>query len=223
VILDAQDARCAPCRPFRLLAFDPGSDPATQDHIATRGFDLDIVGVDLRRSLERLFDPLLDIARRGARLDPDQVGDAFHRLDVPYRLLGTLALELPFDVTFEGEPSVPDGDLDLFGAERKVALQRRDGVARDLGIGPLVQARKLDLDVVRDGAHPPDRFRVLFGLELLAVASHRSGKRHDAVLDRNDDVAGVDVRIPSQFGFHILLDLLVGSHLMPPSDLHRRR
>jgi hypothetical protein len=99
-----------------------------------------------------------------------------------------------------------------FVGHRQLALDRRDGVAGDVGVRSLVDIGQADLKVVR---HPEDSGHALgvaLRLPFVVVALDEPGQRDDAVLHRHPDVGRVDVRVPPDFILHVAFDLAVGPH-----------
>src|SRR3954452_21226376 len=212
LVPDHRDAGRRPRRPFGLLPFRPGADGAGQDDLAPLRFDRDAAGVEFGAAPECVFDLPLDLLRRDLGLDLDQVADALDALQRAHRFLGRFPLIVPFDRPFQRDPAFLDDDLDVLPRERQIALEHRDGVARDLRIGPFVDAGQSDLDVVRHADDPGNPFGGLLSLEFVAVIADEPGQRNDTVLHRDRDVGCIEPRCPSEFRFHIALDLAVGLH-----------
>ena len=108
---------------------------------------------------------------------------------------------LPLDLAIEGDPAVANGDLDLVVRHRGVVLEGPDGGLRDVGVGPITQARKFDLDLVDDGLDAVDALGRLHSLVLLSVGRDGAAQRNHAVLRRHADVCRVDPRLPLEL-FH---------------------
>src|SRR3984893_12245286 len=152
-----------PSHPFRLLAFSPGPHLALEDDLAAIGLDNDLVCVYLSVTPEGFLNLTLSVVRFDARLDFDQIADAFDPLQWTNCSFRCLLLVLPLDFALKRNPPVFDDCLDLFIGNRKVVLDRSCGIARDVGIWPLVEAWYANLEVVRDCSTPAMRFAAASG------------------------------------------------------------
>src|SRR2546423_9515759 len=100
-ILHFSDARRSPGSSLGLFAFDPRPNRPLEDDLAAARFDGDAVGIDLGIAPECFLDPPLDFGGLGARLELDQIADAFDAFDSTHRSLGRTALLLPLDLAFD--------------------------------------------------------------------------------------------------------------------------
>jgi len=112
MILDKHDARRGPSCPLRDAAFVPCANLAFQRDCAARHRHSDAASFQLGVALKRVFDPLLDVDRIDVRTDGNQVRDANDTEKLSDRRLSSHALELPFNVAGEGDPSLFHFDLD---------------------------------------------------------------------------------------------------------------
>src|SRR5690606_25986188 len=138
-VVDPGDAWRRPRGTFGLATCGPGAHRTSKDDRAAFRFDRDAVGVDLRAPPERLLDLALDIRGRNPRLELDAVGDALDASQPAYRAFRCFALVVPLGLALERHPPVFDDHLDLFVGERQLVFQRRYRIARDVGVGTLVE------------------------------------------------------------------------------------
>src|SRR6202043_2162845 len=103
-------------------------------------------------------------------LELNQIADALDPLDPAYGTLRRLPLVLPLDLAFERHPATLDHDLDPFRGDRQLTLDRRHGIARDVGIRPLVDARHTHFEIIRHCADARYAFRCGLGFVLVGVA-----------------------------------------------------
>ena len=82
-----------------------------------------------------------------------------------------LLLVLPLDFAIKRNPSVFHDRLDLFMGNRNLVLDRRCGIARDIGIWPLVNGWYANLDVVRDCDDTGNALCCAFGLIFVCIAA----------------------------------------------------
>src|ERR1700737_3981939 len=173
-----------PSHPFRLLAFSPGPHLAFEDDLAAISVDNDLVCVYLSVAPEGFLNLTLNVGRFDARLDFDQVADAFdpcsRRTAVSAACCSYCHSTSPSSVT---HPSLNDC-LDLFIGNRKVVLDRSRGIARDVGIWPLVDAWYANLEIVRDCDNTSNALRCAFGLIFVSVAANKSRQRDSAITRR---------------------------------------
>ena len=177
--------------PFRLLAFSPGPHFALEDDLAAIGFDNDLVRVYLSVAPEGFLNLALNVVRFDARFDFDQVDDAFDPLQWANGRFRCLLLVLPLDFAFKRNPPVFDDCLDLFIGNRKVVLDRSCGIARDVGIWPLVNAWYANLDVIRDRNDTGNALCCTFGLIFVSVAANKSRQRDSAIMRRYSNIGGI--------------------------------
>src|SRR5690606_4843748 len=144
-----------------------------------------------------LLDLALDLDRRDARLHTHGVRYAFQAPDATYGRLRALFLVVPFNVAFEGDPAVINDDLYVLRRIGQLALNLVNCVTSDFRVGPLVDYRQADFNVVRPALYSGDPLCIRLGLYLLAVAPHEARKRNDAILDGDINVGGVDIRVPT--------------------------
>jgi hypothetical protein len=109
------------------LTFRPGTHGASEDDFTAVGFYRDPACVDLGAPPEGFLDLVLDFARISPRLEIERVDDALDAIDPADRPFRLVALIIPLYLPFEC--AIPC---------RRPPLYRCDGVARDLGIRPLV-------------------------------------------------------------------------------------
>jgi hypothetical protein len=86
------------------------------------------------------------------------------------------------------------------------------GIARNVGIRPLVDADQAHLKVVRQSHDASDALRGFLGFILLAIASNEAGQRDDAVLHSYPDVGWIEIRGLPEFVLHVAFDFAIGSH-----------
>src|ERR1700730_2516669 len=174
--------------------------------------DGDAAGVDLGAPAKRLLDLAFDLARRRAWLELDQIGDPLYAAQPAHGVFGRLALVIPLDLAFERDPAVLDDGADMLRRERQPGLDRRNRVARNVGVWLFEAARQANLEVVCQSHYTSDPFRCRFRLELLRITLDEAGQADDAVFDGYPDIAGINVRIPSQLVLNVAFDIAIGSH-----------
>src|SRR2546428_13356395 len=123
-VLHLGDSGRRPSGTLGLLALRPRAHAAAKRDPTTGDLHSDAARVHLRAALERLLDLHLDVGRRHARLDHDQVADPLHADEVAHRALGGSLLVLPLDLDLESDPALADGDLHLPIGYGKVVLTR---------------------------------------------------------------------------------------------------
>src|SRR5258705_2729992 len=156
-----------------LFTFCPGSDGASEDHLAPVCFDRDTACVDLGDSPQRLFDLAPYFRGRDLWFNFDDVGDALDPTHATDGSFSPVPLVVPFDLAFERQPAILHDDSDLFPGIRQLALDLCDGVAGDLWVRPFVDARQAHFDVVDDSQYAGHAFRIGFRLVLLHVAANK--------------------------------------------------
>src|SRR5205807_474579 len=75
-----------------------------------------------------------------------------------------------------------------------------------------VEARQAHLDVIGNAENTGHSLCRRLRLELVAVASRKSGERDDPTLHSYGDVGRVEVRIPSQLVVDVSFDIAIGPH-----------
>jgi len=140
IVYPGYAGRC-PSGSLGLLPFGPGSHCALKGYGAAIRLHSDAGRVKLGAAPKGLLDLLLDLGRWDPLLDLDQVGEALDASQTTYRPFCPLPLIIPFDPAFQRDSPVPDDHPDVIRRIRQLVLDRGDGVARDFGIGPLVEDR----------------------------------------------------------------------------------
>ena len=103
-IVDRRHTRRRPGLPCGFFFLRPGPHRALERHFAAVDFHGDVLCVALGRSDERILDFPLDVAGGDARLDDDQIADAFDSAQPADDSLGVLLLILPLDLAFQRDP-----------------------------------------------------------------------------------------------------------------------
>src|SRR5262249_40574032 len=129
-----------------------------------------------------------------------------------YRRFRAFALIVPLHFAFEREPPPVDNDPDAIPRVGELALDLRNGVARNFGVWPLVDARQANFDVVDDAYHTGYPFGIGLGLVFLHVAADEPRQGDDPVVDVHGNVGRIDVRVPPQFVLNIAPNIAVGTH-----------
>ena len=111
-VLDRGNPGSRPGDTVGLLAFCPRMHGASENDLAAVRLDYDPVGVDFGAAPERLVDLTFDLRRLHPRLQVNAIGDTSQPPYALNRLLRIVALIVPRDLAFEGEPTVIDGDRD---------------------------------------------------------------------------------------------------------------
>ena len=116
---------------------------------------------------------------------------------------------VPFDIAFEGDPAITNEHFDLLRHERQPLHDCGNRVARDFGIGPLVEVRQAHFDVIgdaEDASHPLCR---RLRLEFVAIAAREPGERDNPALHCYGNVRRIEVRIPSQLILDVSFDIAI--------------
>ena len=158
--------------------------------------------------VKRRRDASAHVTLTGPRFHGDVVEDTEQPAHVLHGAFGAFLLQQPLDLPGERDVSAMHRHLHGVG-KRGPALERQEGVARDVRIG-----RPHHLthgDVVGHGADAADALGHAFCRELLRVGVDEPGERHDTVVSADADGAGVDLRIPVELPHDGVSDMNVCS------------
>jgi hypothetical protein len=143
---------------FSHLAFGPGPHSASEADFTAVRFDNDPACIYFSAAPEGLLNLAFDLGGRHTRFELDRIYDTLDTLDRAYRPFRLVALIIPLDLAFEGNPPLIDDHLDVLAGHRQAGLDHRNGVAGDLGIRSLVCRVEARLYVVRQSTTPATRF-----------------------------------------------------------------
>src|SRR3984957_2994080 len=212
-VFDLGDAGRRPGDALGFLALDPGANGAFQRHHAAVRFDGDPIGIHLGISLECVLDLALELRGFHLRLHRNDVVDTRDALHFSHRDFSSGFLILPLRRAFQSDPAVPDDDLDPVVRDRQFRLQGCDSIFGNVRIGPLIDRRQPDLDVIRDSVNSGDALRSEFGFNPVGVAMSETRQRDDAIFDRDGDVLGINkMGFPLEFIADIAFYFTVGFH-----------
>ena len=174
--------------------------------------DFDPFGIQLRVTVERLFDARFDIFGLQARFDLQAVGHAFDPDHVVNGLVRLSALELPIDFTLERHPGVFNFDVDAFLGDDPIRVERLEYRLCDVGVGSKMARADVDFDFVGNSTNSHHVFSGIDRRELFDQGFDNSVQSHDTILGGHANVCRVDPRIGVEFGENVLFNFQILFH-----------
>ncbi len=194
----------------------PEIDGAAQRGRAAFDQNLDVRRLVFRVARQRFVDAVRHVVGRLALAQADLVDDAQYAGKRAHGGLGVVALVLPVHRAGQRDPALLHREMDAVLGNQRVPLEGRLHGSGDLGVTDPVVWLELDVQLHRHPTHASHALgRALHG-DLLGKGAQVTRERDHAVLHSDAHTGGVDGGVPFEFGLHILLQLRIGLHALPP-------